>query len=198
MEAPPNTKMAKEMRELGKETAPVADWSTKRRWVDEAFTALEAAGYTITSAYTAVKDTEKAKFLYRDLLWRGADMMALGVASFGHINGVHYQNETDREPYYAKLDAGEIPVKRAWPTTREERGIREFILQMKLGRVDRSYFDEKFGPELLERFAPELGALQKQGLLAVEGSALRLSREGLLKVDELLHQFFLPQHRAAA
>ena len=198
MEVPPNTRISKEMRVAGEEVAPVADWSTKRRWVDYAFTELEAAGYTVTSAYTAVKDPEKAKFLYRDLLWRGADMMALGVASFGHINGVHYQNETDRGPYYAKLDAGEIPVKRAWPTTEEERGVRELILQMKLGHVDRGYFDRKFGAGLLEGFSGQLGALQKQGLLIVEGADLKLSREGLLKVDELLHAFFLPQHRAAA
>jgi oxygen-independent coproporphyrinogen-3 oxidase len=69
---------------------------------------------------------------------------------------------------------------------------------MKLGRVDRSYFDRKFGVDLLERFAAPLDALRKQGLLKVEGDSLRLSRTGLLKVDELLYEFFLPQHRAAA
>ncbi len=198
MEVPPNTRISKEMRGAGADVAPVADWATKRRWVDEAFNELEGAGYAITSAYTAVKDPARAKFLYRDLLWRGADMMALGVASFGHINGVHYQNETDREPYYAKLEAGELPLMRAWATTQEERGIREFILQMKLGRVDRAYFERKFGAELLARFAGELGALQAAGLLAADGDTLQLSRKGLLQVDELLHRFFLPQHRAAA
>jgi oxygen-independent coproporphyrinogen-3 oxidase len=186
------------MRVLGEEVAPVADWATKRRWVDYAFSELETAGYTITSAYTAVKDPAKAKFLYRDLLWRGADMVSLGVASFGHINGVHYQNETDLAPYYEKIDAGEIPIKRALPTTAQERGIREFILQMKLGHVDRGYFDRKFGVDLLDRFAAPLDALRKRGLLMVEGDSLRLSRKGLLEVDELLHEFFLPQHRAAA
>jgi oxygen-independent coproporphyrinogen-3 oxidase len=198
MEVPPNTKISKEMRVLGEEVAPVADWATKRRWVDYAFSELETAGYTITSAYTAVKDPAKAKFLYRDLLWRGADMVSLGVASFGHINGVHYQNETDLAPYYEKIDAGEIPIKRALPTTAQERGIREFILQMKLGHVDRGYFDRKFGVDLLDRFAAPLDALRKRGLLMVEGDSLRLSRKGLLEVDELLHEFFLPQHRAAA
>jgi oxygen-independent coproporphyrinogen-3 oxidase len=198
MEVPVNTRISKEMRVSGQDIAPVADWATKRRWVDYAFSELETAGYTITSAYTAVKDPAKAKFLYRDLLWRGADMMALGVASFGHISGVHYQNESDLEPYYAKIDSGRIPIRRALPTTKEERGIREFILQMKLGRVDRRYFDEKFGAELLHRFAAPLDSLHQQGLLEMKGEILRLSRTGLLKVDELLYQFFLPQHRAAA
>jgi len=29
----------------------------------------------------------------------------------------------------------------------------------------------------------------------VDGDAIRLNREGLLQVDRLLHEFFLPQHR---
>ena len=70
---------------------PVANWSTKRRWVEEAFEALERAGYIIGSAYTAVKSAS-TKFVYRDRLWQGADMVGLGVASFGYVNGVHMQN----------------------------------------------------------------------------------------------------------
>jgi oxygen-independent coproporphyrinogen-3 oxidase len=31
----------------------------------------------------------------------------------------------------------------------------------------------------------------------VEGDAIILSREGLMQVDRLLHEFFLPQHRDA-
>ena len=58
----------------------------------EAFEALEAAGYHVGSAYTAVKDPAKTTFVYRDRLWEGADLVGLGVASFGHVNGVHLQN----------------------------------------------------------------------------------------------------------
>jgi oxygen-independent coproporphyrinogen-3 oxidase len=32
---------------------------------------------------------------------------------------------------------------------------------------------------------------------ALDAEGVRLSREGLLQVDKLLHDFFLPQHRAA-
>ena len=46
----------------------------------------------MTSAYTAVKDPENTKFVYRDRLWAGADMVA-GVASFGHLGGIHYQTK---------------------------------------------------------------------------------------------------------
>ena len=82
-----------------------ASWATKRRWVAEAFQALEHAGYHVGSAYTAVKDPSTTKFVYRDRLWEGADLVGLGVASFGHVSGVHMQNLDQWETYCAAVDA---------------------------------------------------------------------------------------------
>ncbi len=82
MEVPYNTGIYREMKAAGKLTAPVASWQTKRGWVDEAFAALEADGYTVTSGYTAVRDPARTRFVYRDQLWAGADLIGLGVASF--------------------------------------------------------------------------------------------------------------------
>src|SRR6266853_3647535 len=113
MEIPYNTTIYKQMKAEGKLVAPVADWETKRHWVKEAFSELEKAGYTVGSAYTAVKDPERTRFIYRDRLWAGADLLSLGVASFGHIGGTHYQNHQDFEPYVARVQAGELPIFRA-------------------------------------------------------------------------------------
>jgi oxygen-independent coproporphyrinogen-3 oxidase len=96
----------------------------------------------------------------------------------------------------AGLQAGELPLGRAYTPSAEERLIREFILQMKRGAVRPGAFQEKFGVDPLVRFEPELASLDDEGMLA-ERSASRVSltREGLLRVDALLHRFFLPQHR---
>ncbi len=82
----------------------VADWGTKRAWVDYAFDELCAAGCSVSSAYTLVKDSRKVNFSYRDNLWRGSDLLATGVASFGHISGVHYQNFADWPQYVGPLE----------------------------------------------------------------------------------------------
>jgi oxygen-independent coproporphyrinogen-3 oxidase len=195
MEIPFNTTIYRQMKSEGKLVAPVADWETKRRWVSYAFEELEKAGYAVGSAYTAVKDPARTKFLYRDRLWAGADLLSLGVASFGHIGGTHYQNLTDFEPYLARLEAQELPIGRALTPTDDERLIREFILQLKLGHVSRAYFRQKFGLELSERFAEPLQRLQDWGYLDIADDQVRLNRDGLLQVDRLLHEFFLPQHR---
>jgi oxygen-independent coproporphyrinogen-3 oxidase len=185
------------MKAEGKLVAPVADWETKRRWVHYAFSEFEKAGYTIASAYTAVKSREQTKFLYRDRLWAGADLLALGVASFGHIGGVHYQNHHDFEPYLQRVNHGELPIYRALTPSAAERYIREFILQLKLGQVSRDYFTRKFGADPVARFADPIRRMQEWGFLAVEGDAIRIHREGLLQIDKLLHEFFLPEHREA-
>jgi oxygen-independent coproporphyrinogen-3 oxidase len=39
--------------------------------------------------------------------------------------------------------------------------------------------------------------LKDWGFLTVNDDLLVLNREGLLQVDRLLHEFFLPQHRNA-
>jgi oxygen-independent coproporphyrinogen-3 oxidase len=195
MEVPYNTTMSKEMRVLGQGVAPVANWPTKRRWVGYAFSEMEKAGYTIASAYTAVKDPG-TRFLYRDLLWTGADMIGLGVASFSHVNGVHYQNEHDWDPYIDSVHRGTLPIYRALTPTGEECMIREFILQMKLGHVHREYFQRKFGVDVRRRFAASLDHLKDGGFLQMDTENLQLNRSGLLQVDRLLWEFFLPQHRS--
>ena len=195
MEVPYNTGIYKEMKAEGKLTAPVANWHTKRGWVDYAFSELEKAGYTVTSGYTAVRDPEKTKFIYRDALWSGADLIGLGVASFSHIAGTHFQNITEFTQYLEAIQTGELPISRAMTTTEEERMIREFILQMKLGRVSLQYFRDKFGVNVGERFRQQFDDLRTRKLIGEEGDWLVLTREALLKVDTLLHAFFLPQHR---
>src|SRR5918999_1201662 len=51
MELPYNTVISQEMIQLGR-SSPIADWQTKRRWLDYAFEEFKARGYRIASAYT--------------------------------------------------------------------------------------------------------------------------------------------------
>ena len=196
MELPFNTTISGNLlNHTGRFEDKVASWPTKRRWVGEAFEAFEAAGYHVRSAYTAVRNPDTTRFLYTDRLWQGADMVGLGVASFGHINRVHLQNRDTWETYAEAVDRHEIPLSRAYRPTDEERMIREFILQLKRGAVRPSYFGEKYGVNLLTRFREQLESLQQAGYLReASASTIALTREGLLRVDSLLKRFFRPEH----
>jgi oxygen-independent coproporphyrinogen III oxidase len=197
MEIPFNTTIYQRMKAEGGVTAPVANWEKKREWVNEAFTELERVGYTVASAYTVVKDATRTKFVYRDRLWEGADLLGLGVASFSHVGGTHFQNEHDFDPYLTRLQKGELPIFRALTPTAEERLIRELILQFKLGHIRPSYFRTKFGVDVPQRFAGPLRQLTEWGFLESGADTLSFNRDGLLQVDRLIHEFFLPEHRHA-
>ena len=196
MELPYNTTISRDLlKKTGQFNEPVASWSTKRRWVDEAFGALERAGYHVGSAYTAVRDPLTTSFVYRDRLWQGADLAGLGVASFGHINGVHLQNADQWDTWKAAIERDELPLGRAYRPTDEERMIREFVLHLKRGALRPDYFSGKYGVDPLVRFRDQIDSLAAGGFLTSRShERLALTREALLRVDVLLQRFFLPQH----
>lgn len=194
MELPFNTRYANQLDIIGQDS--FATWSQKRDWVLFASEELQKAGYSVSSAYTFVRDKQKTSFVYRDSLWRGADLVGAGVASFGHLSHIHYQNWDKLEDYHARLEKGELPLGRALEVTDQERQIREMILQMKLGWLDAGYFRDKFGVEIYERYQQEFGDLVQRGYASIEGDRLQLSPQGLMRVDAMLPRFFLPEHRS--
>lgn len=213
MELPHNTVLSREAQASGVSPA-IADWPTKRMWTAHAFEQFERAGYVVSSGYTLVRPasddrTHPARpgsrspaapdrgFVYRDALWHGGDMIGTGVASFSHLSGVHFQNLDKWGDYVAAVDRGELPLSRALPMTPRQRLIRELVLQTKLGRLDAAYFRGKFGVELLHDVAEAVNSLIADGFATVSGDEIRLTREGLLRVDALLPRFFEPQFRSA-
>lgn len=191
MELPLNTTLVHDWKETGV-PAPVADWPTKRGWVDRAFRRFEEAGYAVSSGYTLVRDPSRVSFRYRDMLWEGSDLIALGVASFGHLSGLHYQNEPHWDAYLDTVEGGCLPIARGMVPTPRERLIREMILQLKRGHLDVPRFRQKFGVDVLDAWKGTWADLAAEGSLGLEGGRVELTREGLLQVDRLLHRFFEP------
>lgn len=194
MELPFNTVYSQDI--LGNQIeTPVADWPTKRRWVDEAFDQFIAAGYSVSSAYTLVKDPSRVVFSYRDNVWHGSDLLATGIASFGHVSGMHYQNRPEWEDYCSTLENGKLPLGRGLTTTPHGRLVRELILLLKRGYLDAGYFQDKFGVDVLDEWRSVWSDYEQQGYVKVDGRRVELTREGLLRADSLLPAFFEPEHR---
>lgn len=195
MELPFNTTISSDiLKGAGRFDQPVANWSTKRRWVAEAFDRLRAHGYHARSAYTLVRRPE-TRFIYTDRVWEGADLAGLGVASFGHINGVHMQNADGWPAYNEAIQSGRLALSRAYRPTDDERLIREFVLQLKRGSLRPEYFRRKYDVDVLDRFGAPLSALRAEGMIdTATDDLVTVSREGLLRVDSLLNRFFLPEH----
>jgi oxygen-independent coproporphyrinogen-3 oxidase len=194
MELPYNTVYSKDI--LGNEIeTPVADWPTKRAWLNYAFDELSAVGYHVSSAYTMVKDPSKVNFSYRDNLWMGSDLLATGIASFGHVSGVHYQNLPEWPDYVGALQAGKLPLGRAMRPTSHQLLVRELILLLKRGYLDAGYFRNKFAVEVLEEWSDVWKQHVADEMLTIEGDRVELTRKGFLHADALLPPFFETEHQ---
>lgn len=198
MELPYNTVYAKKILEGDADAPLFASWQTRRDWHAYAFEQFRAAGYEPSSAYTVKKAGRGARFTYRDALWRGADMIASGVSSFGHMAGVHYQNTSSWDTYLEAVERDSLPIDRALETSSRQRLIRETILQLKLGHLDPGYFRQKFGVELADEFGPAFAKLERNRMMTRSGDEIRLTPRGLLQVDSLLPEFYEPENRGVA
>ncbi len=192
LELPPNTVFA---RDGEVEPSRFADWPTKRRWLREAFDRLQRSGYTLTSAYTAVRDVDRARFAYRDHVWRGDDLLALGVSAFSHISGRHHQNEKHIEGYQTRVFRGELPVSRGHALSARERLVRELVLGLKHGSLDLRELEARHEIPLPDECSLGLEALEARGVLSRGETTLQVTEDGLLEIDRWLPLLFDPIYR---
>ena len=193
LEIPPNTTLHREIRTSGHLVAPLPDAESRRRGLRLGFDRFMEHGYGVSSAYTLAR--EGSRFVYRDALWGGADMLGAGVSAFSQVGGVHYQNHSGWDPYVEAIEAENRPLARAYAMDEDERLVREVVLQLKRGRLDRARFLERHRVDIHRRFEAALGVLVDRGLANVSDAGVRLTLDGLLGVDALLPLFFRPEHR---
>lgn len=194
MELPYNTTISQDILKRGI-TSPIAGWSTKRHWLDYAFEQFLAHDYEIAGSDIVATKKKTCRFIYRDALWHGGDMVGIGVSSFSHFGGVNFQNAHNFEEYVRILNEDRLPLFRAVSLTPKQRLIREMVLQLKTGGLDTGYFQEKFGIDVWKEFQPVYEDLENQELLARDQRSITLTRQGLLQVDHFLLDFFEPELR---
>ena len=196
LEIPHNTPLYRSIRD-GTLASPPASWDVKRERLRVGFARLEQAGYSVRSGYTAVRDPVKHRFVYQDDQYRGADLLGIGASAFSHLAGINHQNIATLGKYLEHLSNDELPLWRGYALSAEELLLREFALQLKLGGVEPAAFRDKFGVDVLDRFAEPLASFADRGWLTMEDDAVELTRDGLLRVDRLIPALYLPEHRGA-
>jgi oxygen-independent coproporphyrinogen III oxidase len=194
MELPYNTVISQDILKKGA-ASPIADWATKRRWLNYAFEQFLAQGYEIAGSDIVATKKKTCRFIYRDALWHGGDMIGLGVSSFSHFGGVNFQNAHNFEEYVRIINEDRLPIYRAVSLTPKQRLIREMVLQLKTGTLDTSYFQKKYSVDVWNEFQPVFENLQENDLLRRDNGMIQLTRPGLLQVDHFLLEFFEPELR---
>jgi oxygen-independent coproporphyrinogen-3 oxidase len=194
MELPYNTTISRDILNKGMES-PIAGWTAKRQWLDYAFEQFLAHDYEIAGTDIVATKKKTCRFIYRDALWHGGDMIGIGVSSFSHFGGVNFQNAHNFEEYVRILNEDRLPLLRAVSLTPKQRLIREMVLQLKTGELDTDYFSKKFGVDVWNEFRHVYEGLEEKKLLAREDGHILLTRRGQLEVDSFLPDFFEPELR---
>ena len=194
MELPYNTVISQDILKKGV-TSPIAGWETKRAWLDYAFEQFVAHDYEIAGTDIVATKKKTCRFIYRDALWHGGDMIGIGVSSFSHFGGVNFQNAHNFEEYVRILNEDRLPLLRAVSLTPKQQLIREMVLQLKTGALDTGYFQKKFGIDVWNEFRPVYEGLEEKSLLERHNDTIALTRRGLLQVDHFLIDFFEPELR---
>ncbi|MEC9483372.1 MAG: oxygen-independent coproporphyrinogen III oxidase [Halomonas sp.] len=122
-----------------------------------------------------------------------ADRIGLGTGAIGHVAGNYYQNAPALPHYYARLDAGELPVWRGFELGADDL-LRQDVIRrlMSEGQVRFADIERRHRIVFRNYFAPELAALRAMaddGLVEFQRGALTLTPAGRLLMNRIAMVF---------
>ncbi len=120
------------------------------------------------------------------------EFLALGLSSYGFVRGYVTANTGSPKRYSEAVRAGRMPLAGAVYVDREEEMCRYMVLGVKLGRVPKQPFAERYGVSLDSVFGPALSRLVGWGLLADDASEVAVTEKGRLYMDNISKAFYSP------
>jgi len=164
---------------------------------------LTAAGYRyIGMDHFAKPDDELAVAQREGTLYRNfqgysthadCDLIGLGSTSIGMVGDSYSQNVKELEEYYARIDAGSIPVFRGVELSADDKLRREVITRLICHfHLDKADVAQKYGVDFDRYFATELAELEgmrADGLLDLEPGAIDVRPAGKLLIRNICMVF---------
>jgi oxygen-independent coproporphyrinogen-3 oxidase len=122
--------------------------------------------------------------------WTDREWLGLGPSAHSYLDGERRSNVASLEDYHGCVAGGMLPIVERESANEDLRfrealafGLRT-VSGVRLGLLERRY-----GQSPLERFREPITRLTREGLLVLEGDALRPSAEGIVFADELALAF---------
>jgi len=123
----------------------------------------------------------------------GSDIYAFGMSSISQIPDAYWQNEKELLPWQAAVDAGRVPLHKAYLVTAEDRIRRETIMRVMCDlSLDYAAMSAKLGINFTEHFAKELatlGDLEADGLIRRRPGGLEVTNIGRLFIRNIAMRF---------
>lgn len=121
------------------------------------------------------------------------EIVGMGISAIGRIGRCYAQNVRDLDAYYARLEAGRLPVGRGVALDADDEVRRRVISDLIChGYVDKRTVGEAYGLDFDRYFAAEretLTPMQVDGLVADDERAIRVLAPGRLLIRNICMAF---------
>ncbi len=121
------------------------------------------------------------------------DLIGMGSSSISQIGRIYAQNEKEVEPYYQRVDQGELAVFRGLLLNEDDLIRREVIMRLICDfQLDRAAIERRFHLSFADTFQSEMSDMQRmieEGLLEEEGEILRVKPAGRLLIRNICMVF---------
>ena len=119
----------------------------------------------------------------------GSDIYSFGMSAISQIPDAYWQNEKELPKYQAAVDAGNVPLHKAYFMTDEDQIRRETIMRVMCDlSLDFAALGGKLGINFEEHFARELGALapfEADGLVKRTTGGIEITDGGRLFIRNI-------------
>ncbi|KXH87392.1 radical SAM family heme chaperone HemW [Sporosarcina sp. HYO08] len=126
------------------------------------------------------------------IYWQNAEYAGVGAGAHGYVNGIRYSNIGPLAKYIEKTEAGERPVFQSHAVTEKEAMEEELFLGLrKVNGVSISSFERKFEKPFDMIYGETLNRLIESKLIERTDDAVKLTRLGIFRGNEVFQQFLL-------
>jgi oxygen-independent coproporphyrinogen-3 oxidase len=119
----------------------------------------------------------------------GSDIYAFGMSSISQIPDAYWQNEKELPKWQEAVDAGKVPLNRAYFVTDEDKIRRETIMRVMCDlSLDYAAMCQKLGINFQQHFEKELAALtpfEADGLVKRNATGLEVTNAGRLFIRNI-------------
>ena len=151
---------------------------------EETVSALDEAGFPLYEISNFARPTRRSRHNLK--YWSDAPYAGFGLGAHGYVGGERRSNRRDLDGYLADVAAGASPVDWREPYDRDRRSEEALFLGLRVVEgVDLAALGARYGADLTTRHAAAWERGTAAGLIAWEGSRVRLTPAGRLRSNEL-------------
>lgn len=126
--------------------------------------------------------------------WDNGEYLGIGLNSHSALrlkgDWTRFNNTDDLNEYINELGEGKLPVRNTRKIERDEEMFETIMLGLrKIKGVSRREFEERFGCDPVEKYAPAVSELEMDGWLEATEDSMYLTKRGLDFQNEALIKF---------